>query len=468
MADPLCRICGRIALGHPPGVGPGTHDFDPAPDEPKRCTCGATVFCNCPTHGPNRPEPAKEAGQELPREWALWTRWHAGLQRGVPMRFEELLALMPTLSAEQQYAIDAAVHGAQREVRTRFRLEIARLESERDAANQRADEAEQGWKEEAAAHSHEIRECDKERRAWSLEREKYRPLVEAARDLAAKFPDDGTGMVNGVLDLSAVYSALRALDASPDAGLVGARIDEREAATRRYIKDLERRCDELTDRLAEAEGREAEQISLKGRFAGECMNLRAELSTVVQRTARAQREACARACGNTALAISYAGVISKVPLVSLEDLPQEKATCGPWTFMLGQLGMHTHQPEWIAAEIASWDATPQGEEPRKVPRIPSRQIPWNDDEMVGAYLKSEEPKAEGDEGGPDACRRCGNPYALRPGDEPTPYCDPCAHARVEELEQRLADPKVPPVFQERIDRLRAKCSRQRKELRRFN
>ena len=38
-------------------------------------------------------------------------------------------------------------------------------------------------------------------------------------------------------------------------------------------------------------------------------------------------------------------------------------------------------------------------------------------------------------GGPDACARCGEPYALRAGDDPTPHCDPCAHARVEELER---------------------------------
>lgn len=36
------------------------------------------------------------------------------------------------------------------------------------------------------------------------------------------------------------------------------------------------------------------------------------------------------------------------------------------------------------------------------------------------------------------CERCGEPYHVRPGCEPTRYCDPCAHIAVEELIDSLA------------------------------
>jgi hypothetical protein len=39
------------------------------------------------------------------------------------------------------------------------------------------------------------------------------------------------------------------------------------------------------------------------------------------------------------------------------------------------------------------------------------------------------------------CERCGEDYELRYGNEPTPYCDPCAHAVVCELRQQLAEAK---------------------------
>lgn len=37
------------------------------------------------------------------------------------------------------------------------------------------------------------------------------------------------------------------------------------------------------------------------------------------------------------------------------------------------------------------------------------------------------------------CKKCGRPYMLTHGDEPTPYCDACAHVRVEELERELME-----------------------------
>lgn len=36
------------------------------------------------------------------------------------------------------------------------------------------------------------------------------------------------------------------------------------------------------------------------------------------------------------------------------------------------------------------------------------------------------------------CARCHLDYSLRAGHEPTRYCDPCAHEKVDELETRLA------------------------------
>lgn len=38
-----------------------------------------------------------------------------------------------------------------------------------------------------------------------------------------------------------------------------------------------------------------------------------------------------------------------------------------------------------------------------------------------------------------ACKRCGDSYALREGCDPTPLCDPCAHAVIEEDVPRLLD-----------------------------
>jgi len=37
------------------------------------------------------------------------------------------------------------------------------------------------------------------------------------------------------------------------------------------------------------------------------------------------------------------------------------------------------------------------------------------------------------------CQMCGQEYCLRDGDEPTPYCDRCVHARIAELEAALSD-----------------------------
>ena len=36
------------------------------------------------------------------------------------------------------------------------------------------------------------------------------------------------------------------------------------------------------------------------------------------------------------------------------------------------------------------------------------------------------------------CKSCGEEYALRDGEEPTKYCDHCAHKVVERLELELA------------------------------
>ncbi len=35
------------------------------------------------------------------------------------------------------------------------------------------------------------------------------------------------------------------------------------------------------------------------------------------------------------------------------------------------------------------------------------------------------------------CKKCGQFYALREGQDPTTYCDECAHVVIEELERRL-------------------------------
>lgn len=104
------------------------------------------------------------------------------------------------------------------------------------------------------------------------------------------------------------------------------------------------------------------------------------------------------------------------------------------------------------------------------------------------------------------CAVCGRWYQVAKPAEETPQEDGCKHGhplaygcsacdneraaeRIRELETKLTDPKVPPVFQERVDaavammvaqrviasnaaieaqRLRDKCQRQKRELRRLN
>lgn len=36
------------------------------------------------------------------------------------------------------------------------------------------------------------------------------------------------------------------------------------------------------------------------------------------------------------------------------------------------------------------------------------------------------------------CQRCGDEYSLRDGDDPTPYCDRCAHVVIEEQDAEIA------------------------------
>lgn len=50
------------------------------------------------------------------------------------------------------------------------------------------------------------------------------------------------------------------------------------------------------------------------------------------------------------------------------------------------------------------------------------------------------------------CQRCGNEYLLRDGDDPTPYCDRCAHAVIEERDAE-------------IERLRGECNEARRAAR---
>jgi hypothetical protein len=38
-----------------------------------------------------------------------------------------------------------------------------------------------------------------------------------------------------------------------------------------------------------------------------------------------------------------------------------------------------------------------------------------------------------------SCNRCGDVYELRPGCEPTPECDSCAHIALAELRQKLRE-----------------------------
>lgn len=39
----------------------------------------------------------------------------------------------------------------------------------------------------------------------------------------------------------------------------------------------------------------------------------------------------------------------------------------------------------------------------------------------------------------DECARCNQAMRIRDGDEPTKYCDHCAHAILEDIEARLED-----------------------------
>jgi len=204
--------------------------------------------------------------------------------------------------------------------------------AERDAANQRAERAE---KDAALAR-------EESNHRWAMAKEaradaaRYRPVVEATRQLAAKFPDDGTGMVNGVLDLSAVYSALRAPDASPDAGLpadattnlapalnavaalsADARRDLFVEMQDLYTTEWHSERDALRAKLAEAERKQ-----LKG-----------ELATIVERTARAQLASVISFLeADPDMDLSWNATASAIRrrteslLVTLATLPQEKTS----------------------------------------------------------------------------------------------------------------------------------------------
>jgi len=52
---------------------------------------------------------------------------------------------------------------------------------------------------------------------------------------------------------------------------------------------------------------------------------------------------------------------------------------------------------------------------------------------------SDETPEEAEEDEPTRCRKCGSHYNLRDGEDPTPYCDWCAHKVVDELTAKLAD-----------------------------
>lgn len=54
------------------------------------------------------------------------------------------------------------------------------------------------------------------------------------------------------------------------------------------------------------------------------------------------------------------------------------------------------------------------------------------------------------------CKRCHEPMMLRDGCEPTPYCDNCAHALVEEHETEIARlENIVTIQQNQIERLLA-------------
>jgi hypothetical protein len=149
--------------------------------------------------------------------------------------------------------------------------------------------------------------------------------------------------------------------------------------------------------------------------------------------------------GGTSARVYRVGSDDGVPV---ETLPQEKTSksaLGPY----GPYGVVIGDPEYIATEIASWDATPPSEEPKA-----------EGDECVSAV---------GDKYTDEELDRLAIEYPTSgAGFENLTAAIKRRNARIRELAAQVERLSNEPAVAFEMKRLRAKCSRQRKELKRLN
>jgi hypothetical protein len=406
MSDPLCGHCGKARDYHWSSwnwcdAHGGTQFYAalPPPDEPKRCTKGCwwlpggqLVSDDCPEHGPNRPESAKEAGQELPqlvffgeglgRVQVLWKDFLAGIERlSLPQSLALTDVVLPGTVERARRAeterdaanqrADLAEHQLHRErKRGQFDYEQAeKAREERDAANERAEAVERAMRDATNANVMALHKND----ALKAEIDRLHPVVEAARKVVRLFDNDH--FAPGA-ELVALQDALRALDASPDAGPADDGWKEEEAGDWRACADrLRAERNEFRNKLAEAEKQLRDEVKAHSESDKRVVLLRAELAPLVERTARAQREACAAHSerhGYNGAAAGHAKIVRDTPLVSLEDLPQEAATppsesLKPWDESMRRNCVPVEEPKrgWEAAEakrVADGEPKAEGDE----------------------------------------------------------------------------------------------------------
>jgi NTP pyrophosphatase (non-canonical NTP hydrolase) len=354
---------------------------------------------------------------------------------------------------------------------------------QRDAANQRAETANHNWAK-----------ADERTKMHIAALEKMRPVVDAARKVVCTNRiGEGTAAEFHYF-LSQLGDALRALDASPDAGpklckrhgvalhdfdrcdvCENEELRTRIAEAEKRNSDLERGAkaawDEYVRDRHEAEKREAELRKRDGekqdviyKQANTIGGLRNDLANVVERTAKAQREACRdhyfrfTRGGGDALKL-----ISETPLVSLEDLPQEKTIDVEGRIADEGLALcrarDALRPRFTEALIALacldyWSradpAPPPSEEPKAeavIGQLVAEQSLGPGCSSCGRVSGHErgchfEPKTEGDEWNDERCDEAFNWPSVRCGENTMLIRSLIAavkrrNARIRELEARL-------------------------------